>query len=116
MRHILSRIAPTSTRRDNTRRRPTIGLNLRIADDGEPGQVIVVDVLPGSLASAAGIRVGDILEGMNGHRLNSPQSIRDAAAAIGNELRLVYRSTDGHRTYESIPVRSLACREICHAG
>ncbi|MBW4482289.1 MAG: trypsin-like peptidase domain-containing protein [Tildeniella torsiva UHER 1998/13D] len=81
-------------------------LNLKIADDDEPG-VLIVGVLPDSPAQAAGLKIGDVIRAIEGDPVDSPPDVqaRVEATEIGGTLNL-----DIHRdgSDQSIAVKPAA--------
>lgn len=81
-------------------------LNLKIADDDEPG-VLIVGVLPNSPAQAAGLKIGDVIRAIEGDPVDSPPDVqaRVEVTEIGGTLNL-----DIHRdgSDQSIAVKPAA--------
>jgi S1-C subfamily serine protease len=64
-------------------------LNLQLADDDEPG-VLIVGVLPNSPARSAGLEVGDVIRSIDGISVDSPPDVQAKVEAsnIGDTLNL----------------------------
>src|SRR5262249_29865180 len=49
---------------------------------GDPQGAVVVEVVPGSPASDAGLRPGDIIERLDGKKINTAEQLTDAARSL----------------------------------
>ena len=78
--------------------RPRLGVALRpAAYDGSHWGLLILEVEAGSAADTASLRAGDILVGVNGHPLESMDSLGDALDSGSPILRMAFlRGDRGH--------------------
>jgi serine protease Do len=81
--------------------RGLLGISLNSKSDDEPNQV-VVHVLEGSPAEAAGVRDGDELVAIDGHKVASPTEAAALVArhALGEKVSVTLRRDGGEREME----------------
>ena len=92
---------PPDRKEDLDTSQPVVGFGFQIVDDG----VKIARVLEGSAAQAAGLRVGMIIERINGARLSTftLEEIAKLIAAIDGEITFVIRET-GDVTLRKAPI------------
>ncbi|HUI81791.1 MAG TPA: trypsin-like peptidase domain-containing protein [Bryobacteraceae bacterium] len=83
--------------------RPRIGVELQaVALSPRRLGMLILNIEPESPAAAASLRVGDILVGVNGHPLESMDSLSDALDSGASTLRLQFVRGDRNRVRETV--------------
>jgi len=83
--------------------RPRLGVTLRpVAIDHSRLGLLILEVEPGGAADQAGLRIGDILAGLNGRPLDSLDALGDALDSGEGTLRLQFLRGDRRRVRETV--------------
>jgi serine protease Do len=90
--------------------RPRLGVALRpVAYDGRRWGLLILEVEKESAAATASLKVGDILVGINGQRLESMDSLNDALDSGSPVVRLTFlRGDRSHAREATVQIRARA--------
>ena len=99
---------PTSGHMLLTMQKPD-GAKLGITQDWKGTNVVVVSVIPGSIAESTGVRVGDVLKMINGEAVSSPVDAAQKLVASGEiKLDIVRVIMETHMVAAPAGVNSLS--------